>query len=51
MAELAQTGFGEVHVPTLIVLDPTGKIAFRKEGIVKGDEIHRAIDSAATPHP
>jgi len=47
MTDVGHTGFGEVHVPTVIVLDAAGKIAFRKEGIVKGDELHRAIDSAS----
>lgn len=51
MADVAGTGFGEVRVPTVIVLDPAGKIAFRKEGIVKGDELRRAIESAAPAHP
>ena len=46
MTDVGHTGFGEVRVPTVIVLDPKGKVAFRKEGIVKGDEIRRAIDSA-----
>jgi len=48
MTDVGHTGFGEVRVPTVIVLDPKGKIAFRKEGIVKGDELRRAIDSAST---
>jgi hypothetical protein len=40
-------GFGEVRsVPTLIVVDANGKMVFRKEGIVKGDEIRRVIDVA-----
>lgn len=51
LCEMGKTGFGEVRVPTTIVLDPSGKIAFRKEGIVKGDELHKAIDSASVPHP
>jgi hypothetical protein len=51
MTDVGRTGFGEVRVPTVIVLDPTGKIAFRKEGIVKGDELRHAIDSAQTAKP
>jgi hypothetical protein len=40
-------GFGEVRsVPTVIVVDASGKMIFRKEGIVKGDEIRRIIDVA-----
>ncbi len=51
IADVGATGFGEVRVPTVIILAPTGKIAFRKEGIVKGDELRRAIDSAASAQP
>jgi hypothetical protein len=51
MIDVGHTGFGEVRVPTVIVLDPKGKIAFRKEGIVKGDELRQAIDSAQSAKP
>ena len=51
LTDVGHTGFGEVRVPTVIVLDPKGKISFRKEGIVKGDEIRRAIDSAGSAKP
>lgn len=51
MSDVGRTGFGEVRVPTTIVIDPKGKIAFRKEGLIKGDELRHAIDSAQTAHP
>lgn len=47
MVDVGATGFGDVRVPTVIVLDAAGRIALRKEGIVKGDELARAVSAAA----
>ncbi len=36
--------FGDVHrIPTVVVLDPTGKIVFKKTGLSKADEIRAAM--------
>jgi hypothetical protein len=55
MALAARTGggegqvlgdFGELAVPTVIVLDTQSRIVFRKTGITKSDEIRTALQTA-----
>jgi thiol-disulfide isomerase/thioredoxin len=48
VAGASSVGFGEVRsVPTVIVLDASGKLVFHKEGIVKGDELRHVIEIAS----
>lgn len=50
VASASAAGLGEVRsVPTTIILDAEGKLAFHKEGLVKGDELRRVIERAIKP--
>jgi hypothetical protein len=58
MALAARTGgsevqvlgdFGELAVPTVIVLDTQSRIVFRRTGITKPEEIRAALQVAQAP--
>lgn len=40
-----RTVFGTVAVPTVIVLDAAGRVAWRKEGLAKSDELREVLAS------
>lgn len=40
-----RSGFGEVAVPTTVVLDADGRIAWRKTGLAKSDELRQVLAS------
>ena len=48
-----RTGFGSVAVPTVVVLDAEGRMAWRKNGLAKSDELRQvlvSVERAATLH-
>lgn len=40
-----RSGFGDVTVPTVVVLDPESHIAWRKTGLAKSDELRKVLAS------
>jgi predicted transcriptional regulator len=48
-----RTGFGAMSVPTVVVLDAEGRMAWRKNGLAKSDELRQvlvSIERAASLH-
>lgn len=42
-----RTSFGTMTVPTVVVLDAEGRIAWRKNGLAKSDELRQVLASVA----
>lgn len=42
-----RSAFGPVAVPTTVVLDPEGRIAWRKTGLAKSDELRQVLSSVS----